>query len=85
MVDKPLTYDEKLRAFTEGPASVGCEECPHCNGYGASLKETDTICSQCGGSGLVRLKAPTIASMPYAEVEKKIADAVVLGPRRYPK
>jgi DnaJ-class molecular chaperone len=29
------------------------DDCPHCNGYGSSLKESADRCSQCGGSGVV--------------------------------
>lgn len=28
--------------------------CPHCNGYGSSLREASARCTQCGGSGLRR-------------------------------
>jgi DnaJ-class molecular chaperone len=27
--------------------------CPHCKGYGSSLKEASERCTHCGGSGLV--------------------------------
>jgi DnaJ-class molecular chaperone len=31
------------------------QECPHCNGYGSSLKDPEGVdrCTQCGGSGLI--------------------------------
>lgn len=29
-------------------------ECPHCNGYGSSLKESSARCTQCNGSGLIK-------------------------------
>lgn len=28
------------------------EMCTHCNGYGSSLKESSSTCTECGGSGL---------------------------------
>jgi DnaJ-class molecular chaperone len=31
-------------------------ECPHCSGYGSSLKEAADRCTQCGGTGLVLSK-----------------------------
>lgn len=35
------------------PEKHGYKECPHCNGYGSSLKEEADKCSVCKGSGLV--------------------------------
>jgi DnaJ-class molecular chaperone len=37
------------------PAAHGLQECPHCNGYGSSLKDPEGVdkCTQCGGSGLI--------------------------------
>jgi DnaJ-class molecular chaperone len=34
----------------------GYMQCPHCNGYGSSLKDPEgvNICTRCGGSGLVK-------------------------------
>jgi DnaJ-class molecular chaperone len=32
--------------------------CPHCNGYGSSLKEETGRCTQCGGSALVPVAEP---------------------------
>jgi len=36
----------------------GTEECPHCNGYGSSLKDPIGVntCTKCKGSGLIKLK-----------------------------
>jgi hypothetical protein len=31
----------------------GTRWCPHCNGYGSSLKESSGRCTRCGGTGLV--------------------------------
>jgi DnaJ-class molecular chaperone len=36
------------------PAKYGYRECPHCNGYGSSLKEEAETCTRCGGSGLIK-------------------------------
>jgi DnaJ-class molecular chaperone len=36
------------------PEKYGYEQCPHCNGYGSSLKEDQNTCSRCFGSGLVK-------------------------------
>lgn len=36
------------------PEKHGYKICPHCNGYGSSLKESNDRCTQCGGYGLVK-------------------------------
>jgi DnaJ-class molecular chaperone len=36
-----------------GRVPEGMKWCPHCNGYGSSLKEPSGRCMHCGGSGLV--------------------------------
>ena len=36
----------------------GTEWCPHCNGYGSSLKEASERCSRCGGTGLIAVTDP---------------------------
>ena len=33
------------------------KECPHCNGYGSSLKEAADKCSKCSGFGIVKKEA----------------------------
>jgi DnaJ-class molecular chaperone len=40
------------------PEKHGYQECGHCNGYGSSLKDPEhqRYCSQCGGSGLVKVE-----------------------------
>ena len=35
------------------PQKYGYDQCPHCNGYGSSLKETADRCTVCDGTGLV--------------------------------
>jgi DnaJ-class molecular chaperone len=46
------------------PAAFGKKECPHCNGYGSSLKDPEGVdrCTQCGGSGLVLIDSTNIPS-----------------------
>ena len=39
----------------------GMRWCPHCNGYGSSLKESAGRCSRCAGTGLVVDDAHAIA------------------------
>ena len=38
------------------PEKHGLVECPHCNGYGSSLKDPEGVdkCTRCGGSGLIK-------------------------------
>lgn len=38
------------------PQKYGYKQCPHCNGYGSSLKDPDGVdtCTVCHGSGLLR-------------------------------
>ena len=37
----------------------GYIQCPHCSGYGSSLKDPEGvyICIRCGGSGLIKKQA----------------------------
>jgi DnaJ-class molecular chaperone len=37
-----------------GGVPHGMRWCPHCNGYGSSLKEDAERCPHCAGTGLVR-------------------------------
>ena len=37
------------------PENYGFKQCPHCKGYGSSLKEKAVICSKCDGLGLVKM------------------------------
>lgn len=39
------------------PEKFGYIECPHCNGFGSSFKDPEDInvCTQCHGTGLVRI------------------------------
>ena len=41
------------------PEKFGYIQCPHCNGYGWSLKDPEgvNICIRCGGSGLIKSKS----------------------------
>ena len=38
------------------PEKYGYKQCPHCNGYGSSLKDPEGVnrCSWCGGTGLMK-------------------------------
>jgi len=38
------------------PEKHGYRQCPHCNGYGSSLKDSDGVdtCTRCGGWGLIK-------------------------------
>ena len=57
-----MTIEEMLN-----PAAHGLVECPHCNGYGSSLKEEAERCTFCGGTGLV-LKEKALT---YKEPQKR--------------
>jgi hypothetical protein len=63
-----------------GRIPEGMKWCPHCNGYGSSLKEESGRCTHCGGSGLVwadrdrRSRAAT-ASRPHGTSERPAGDA----------
>jgi DnaJ-class molecular chaperone len=39
------------------PEKFGYMKCPHCNGYGSSLKDPEGVnrCTKCSGSGLVKM------------------------------
>jgi DnaJ-class molecular chaperone len=36
-----------------GQIPAGCRWCPHCDGYGSSLKDDNDRCAHCHGTGLV--------------------------------
>ena len=40
------------------PEKFGYMQCPHCNGYGLSLKDPErvNICTRCDGLGLIKKK-----------------------------
>lgn len=42
--------------FIMDPEKHGYAECPHCHGYGSSLKDPEGVntCTRCGGSGLIK-------------------------------
>lgn len=50
------------------PQKHGYQECPHCNGYGSSLREDGPTCSRCGGSGLVMSTPSDASPSPSAPV-----------------
>ena len=50
---------KKMENMTEimmDPAKYGYKQCPHCNGYGSSLKDPDGVdtCTMCHGWGLIK-------------------------------
>ena len=45
------TFEQKAN-----PEQHGLEFCPHCDGYGSSLKEPDDRCTKCNGTGLLTKK-----------------------------
>ena len=47
---------ESLAKISLDLEKYGYRECPHCNGYGSSLKDPEgvNICKRCGGSGLIK-------------------------------
>jgi hypothetical protein len=48
--------DENFAEIVLDPEKHGLTQCPHCNGYGSSLKDPDGVatCTVCHGSGLIR-------------------------------
>jgi DnaJ-class molecular chaperone len=44
-----MNLDEIAKGLADGTLI----ECPHCNGYGSSLKEEADRCTRCGGSGVI--------------------------------
>jgi len=56
-----ITFDQ-----IANPEKYGLAECPHCNGYGSSLKEKNVRCTQCNGSGLVKKET----ALKYKETNK---------------
>jgi hypothetical protein len=48
-----------------GQIPAGDKWCPHCNGYGSSLKDGNERCARCNGTGLVAAdRAREAASAP---------------------
>lgn len=65
------------------PEKYGLVECPHCHGYGSSLKDPEGVntCTRCGGSGLVKKPEDTGR---YGHVrEGKVIEPDDVGPSRY--
>ncbi len=54
MVQGEITMDMLL-----DPNKYGLRECPHCNGYGSSLKDPEgvNVCTKCEGYGLIPKEA----------------------------
>lgn len=51
-----MDEDLKKALLSFKPEEFGYRECPHCNGWGNSLKEQAPVCTMCGGSGLIKIK-----------------------------
>ena len=49
-----MSEHTKMDIFMTNLERFGVEVCPHCNGYGSSLKEEAETCTQCNGLGLVK-------------------------------
>ena len=49
---------ESLAKISLDLEKYGYRECPHCNGYGSSLKDPEGVdtCTMCNGSGLIKKK-----------------------------
>ena len=45
-----------------GAVPQGMRWCPHCNGYGSSLKEDAERCTHCAGTGLVVDEAAALSA-----------------------
>jgi DnaJ-class molecular chaperone len=45
-----------------GAVPEGMRWCPHCNGYGSSLKEDAERCTHCAGTGLVVDEAAALSA-----------------------
>jgi DnaJ-class molecular chaperone len=45
-----------------GAVPAGMRWCPHCNGYGSSLKEEAERCTHCAGTGLVVDEAAALSA-----------------------
>ncbi len=57
-----LLYAKEVKPMTDrfeimvDPQKYGYTQCPHCNGYGSSLKDPEGVdtCTMCHGWGLVK-------------------------------
>ena len=47
---------ENMSEIMLDPEKYGYKQCPHCNGYGSSLKDPEGVdtCTMCHGSGLIK-------------------------------
>ena len=58
-----------------GKVPAGTRWCPHCNGYGSSLKETGERCSRCGGTGLLAVADPGEQQQPNGHEPGRLGHA----------
>ena len=51
-----IDLSKNLFEISLNPEKYGYKQCPHCNGYGSSLKDPEgvDICTRCHGSGLIK-------------------------------
>lgn len=87
----PVSYDENCKDCNGTGAKSGTEfeKCPHCNGKGRVIKQTQTFfgtmqsesqCPYCGGSGkLIKNKCPTCGGKGYSRVKKDIEINIPAG------
>jgi DnaJ-class molecular chaperone len=58
-----MTTPSEIDLFMN-PEAHGYMECPHCNGFGSSLKEASARCTRCNGLGLVKKEEPSPDRIP---------------------
>lgn len=59
----------------------GYKWCPHCNGYGSSLKHRNERCVRCSGTVLVAAdRASEAASSPTNGKSDQLSEAIALWP-----
>lgn len=87
----PVSYDENCKDCNGTGAKKGTEfeKCPHCNGKGRVIRQTQTFfgtmqsesqCPYCGGSGkLIKTKCPTCGGKGYSRVKKDIEINIPAG------
>ncbi len=87
----PVSYDEKCKDCNGTGAKNGTDydKCPHCNGKGRVIRQTQTFfgtmqseqpCSYCGGTGkIIKTKCPTCGGKGYSRVKKDIEINIPAG------
>lgn len=56
MENNNINLSENLVEISLNLEKYGYKQCPHCNGYGSSLKDPDGVdtCTVCHGPGLIK-------------------------------